>query len=195
MKLNFRKHINHIQNKLSKACGILYQIRSKIPLYAAKLIYLTIALPYLNYCNIVWSSCPPSFLQRLISTQKKLIRLITKSGRFDHTTPLFHQLRLLKVKELNNLNISLFLFKSLNHLINSPINFTERLAVPYNLRNVNHLDIPFTRSAQTKRFPHVRGADLWNKLPNQIRSARTVQTFKKNLKNKYIETYRANHNA
>ena len=195
MKLNFRLHIDHIQNKLSKSCGILYQIRSRIPLYAAKLIYLTIALPYLNYCNIVWSSCPPSCLQRLNTTQKKLIRLVTKSGRLDHTTPLFHQLRLLKLNELNELNLSLFVYKSINNLISSPINFTQRLAAPYNLRNVQHLTVPFTRSSQTKRFPHVRGASLWNELPIHVRSARTIQTFKKNLKNKHIDAYRANDNA
>ena len=195
MKLNFKMHINRIQSKLSKSCGILYQIRNKIPLYAAKLIYLTLALPYLNYCNIVWSTCPPSYLQRLITTQKKLIRLIAKSARLDHTSPLFHQLHLLKLNDLNATNLSIFVFKSINNLISSPIQFTERVAAPYNLRNVEHIAVPFTRSSQTKRFPHVRGANLWNELPIQLRSARTLQTFKKNLKNKYINTYRADNDA
>ena len=111
-KLNFKSHIHKIQNSLSKACGILYQIRKRIPLQAAKLIYMAIALPYLNYCNTVWSSCSPSNLQRLITTQKKLIRLIAKSRRLDHTTPLFHQLNLLKLLDLNQLNTLLFVFKS-----------------------------------------------------------------------------------
>ena len=190
MKLNFKLHINKIQNKLSSACGILYQIRNKIPLFAAKLIYLTIALPYLNYCNIIWSSTSPSNLQRLYVTQKKLIRLVAKSGRIDHTTPLFKRLRLLKLKDLNELNLSLFVFKSINGLIASPINFNVRLAAHYNFRSIDPLMVPFTRSTQTKRFPHIRGASLWNGLPMYIRSSRTIQTFKKKMKDMFINSYR-----
>ena len=191
-KLNFKSHIQKVQKHLSSACGILYQIRKKIPLQAAKLIYFTIALPYLNYCNTVWSSCSPSNLQQLFTTQKKLIRLVTKSSRLEHTTPLFRQLNLLKLSNLNELNTALFVFKSLNGVIYSPIEFTERLAPQYNLRDTEHLTVPFTRSSQTKRFIHIRGANLWNNLPIQIRMSRTVNTFKNNLKKYFLSSYDEN---
>ena len=88
-KLSWHYHIKHIQNKLSRACGVLYTIRKKIPRHIARTIYLTIAYPYLIYGNTVWSSCYKSKLQKLLSTQKHLIRIIMKRERTASSDPLF----------------------------------------------------------------------------------------------------------
>ena len=188
-KLTWKEHIRKVQSKISSACGILYTIRSKISIPIAKLIYQSIALPYLNYCNIVWSSASASCFQSITTTQKKLIRIIMVKKRFEHTTPLFSCLKLLKFADICYVNSAMFVFKSYNNFISSPIQFESRIQGPYNIRNREPLTVPFVRSKQSQRFIHVRCSELWNNLPVYIRTVRTIITFKRKIKERIYNAY------
>ena len=53
-------HINHISKKISKAIGILYQLKSLKPIYPQPILftlYTTLIVPHLNYRLILWGSC------------------------------------------------------------------------------------------------------------------------------------------
>ena len=194
-KLNWKYHVHQIRSKLSSACGILYKIRNMVTRQVAKIIYYGIAHPYLNYCNIVWASCYPTAIQPLISIQKKLIRLIVKKNRRAHSIPLFHQLKILQLTDLNKLNTALFVYKSLNNHISSPINFQIRNVEGYNLRNQQNIAIPIHSSRQSELFVHVRGARLWGEIPIEIRNKSSVNSFKYCLKKHYLEMYRVEHQS
>ena len=188
-KLNWKCHLQSVQSKLSSACGIIYKIRNSITQKVGKMIYYGITHPYLNYCNIVWSSCYNSNLQSLKTIQKKLIRLIMKRNRWAPSNPLFKQLRILNLTDLNKLNTAIFVYKSINNLISSPINYQFRFVNRYDLRNQNTMHIPFHRSRQTELFVHIRGARLWNEIPLSIRNKPSVFSFKRNLKLYYLDSY------
>ena len=184
-------HIQRIRSKLSSISGVLFTIRKKITTTIAKLIYNSLALPYIHYGNTVWSSAAPSLLQSIHSAQKRLIRLILKKKRYEHSNPLYIQLKLLKLQDICTMNACLFIFKSINNFIFCPITIEARPPGPYNLRNIAPLEIPFSRSTQTKRFIRIRGPQLWNALPESIRCSRTVYTFKKKIKHYFVESYSA----
>ena len=188
-KLNWKSHLQSVQSKLSSACGILYKVRNSINQKVARMIYYGIAHPYLNYCNLVWSSCYPSNLQPLQTIQKKLIRLILKRNRWAPSDPLFKQLRILKLSDMNKLITATFVYKSINNYISSPINYQFRFVNQYNLRNQNTMHVPFHRSRQTELFVHIRGARLWNEIPQSIRNKTSVFSFKRNLKIYYLDAY------
>ena len=189
-KLTWTHHVKYIQGKLSSASGVLYAIRRKIPRSVARTIYLTIAYPYLIYANVIWSSCYTTKLQKLRSTQKHLIRIIMQRRRTAASDPLFKKLNLLKLNEINQMCTLLYVYKSVNGLTFSPINFTLRNNHLYGLRNNNlQLDVPYTRYTYNQMFPHIRGPNLWNSLPLTLRNARTIHTFKINLKRHYLSSY------
>ena len=81
------------------------------------------------------------------------------------------------------------MYKVINNLIPSPITFEARVFGPYNLRRAEPLAVPFVRSSQSQRFLHVRGANLWNELPPEIKASRTLFTFKRKLKEYYLHQY------
>ena len=87
------------------------------------------------------------------------------------------------------LNTLIFVYKSINNIISSPINFTNRIDVVYNLRARPQLEIPNHRSQQSQRFIHINGAKLWNEIPDALKNCRTVHSFKLNLKKLYINSY------
>ena len=105
------------------------------------------------------------------------------------SNPLFKNLKLLKFNDICKVNLAAFVFKTLNNLITHSIQFNARFIGPYNLRNIPPLEIPFVRDRQSQMFIPVRGALLWNNIPENIRSARSLFTFKKNIKSYYMSEY------
>ena len=112
-----------------------------------------------------------------------------RKKRTEPSMLLFKQLKLLRLPDVIKLNILAFVYKSLNDLIPSPIHYESRYMGPYALRHAQALVVPFSRSSQYQRFLEVRGAKLWNELTSDIRTSRTIYTFKKRLKNIYLDTY------
>ena len=188
-KLTWKAHIQTVQKKLSSACGIFYNIRNKITKDVAKAIYYAIVYPYLHYCNIVWGGSYQTSLNRINITQKKLVRCIMRQRRDAPSNPLFKQLKLLKFDDILKLDLSTFVFKTINHLIITSVEFNARVVGPYNLRNVPPLEVPFARNRHTQMFIPVRGAMLWNSLPENITRSQTLFSFKKKVKLHYLSQY------
>ena len=105
------------------------------------------------------------------------------------SNPLFKQLNILKLEDVIKISTALFVYKSINNLINTSISFHSRFIGPYNLRNIPPLEIPFARDRQVQMFLTVRGAVLWNTLPVSIRNSQTQFSFKKNIKKYYLSSY------
>ena len=155
----------------------------------SKIIYYSIVYPYLNYCCIVWSSANISFLQSFCSTQRKLIRLICKKDRRSNSSILFKHLKFLKLEDVLKLNCSLFVYKSINNIIESDIVFTERRIEAYNLRAWPQLQVPNHTSKQSERFIHIRGAKIWNELPDNIRNSISTASFKRSFKIYFLDAF------
>ena len=143
----------------------------------------------LIYCNIVWSSTYPTNMRCLQISQKKMIRLIMKKNRTDHSSPLFKTLNILNFTDLCKYNMLLFVYKSLHNLLYSSIQYVRRNLEAYNIRNPPELYIPNYNSQQSTMFIISRGASLWNELEQFIRDSNTIYSFKYRLKRKYINTY------
>ena len=93
------------------------------------------------------------------------------------------------MNDIFKLNTLLFVFKSINNFINSPIVYRDRIVQGYNLRNRPQLVIPNHRSKQCERYIHIRGAKLWNELPENIKTCRTVAAFKVQFKKVCFQSY------
>ena len=188
-KLSWKIHISHVKNKISSVCGVLNHIRGKISLKIAKMIYYAVAYSHFTYGNAIWSSASISNLTPLVLIQKRIIRIIARRGWIDHTLPIFKELNILTFPDICKLVTSSFVFKTLNSLLVSPIQFHHRQNPHYNLRNLTELVIPPHRSAQTKLFIHIRGAELWNSLPNNVRQATSYASFKRRIKTYLLSNY------
>ena len=99
-----------ISSQTARAIGILYRIKDLLPKRTLLLLYNTLILPYINYCNIAWGNCSKTKLDN-VPLQKKAVRICTHSTFLAHTDPLFHQLNILKIHEINDLQTAIFMFK------------------------------------------------------------------------------------
>ena len=103
-KLNWKAHITHICNKVSKAIAILRKVRSIFPLNILRMIYMSLIYSHINYCILIWGSAEKTIVDPLFKLQKKSIQIIIRLNYLDHTGPLFKSLRLLTIYNVYDLN-------------------------------------------------------------------------------------------
>ena len=109
--LTWKAHIQDTANKISKTIGILNKLKKFLPENILKMIYTSLILSRLYYCNLVWGHKP----QRIIQLQKRAVRIISNSKYNAHTDPIFKKLKLLKVTDIHNLCKLKFFFKLENN--------------------------------------------------------------------------------
>ena len=77
--MNFRTHIQNINTKISKNCGIFGKIKRFLPTSSRLVYYNSFVLPYLSYNIIHWGNTNECHLNSLYLTQKRVVRYITDS--------------------------------------------------------------------------------------------------------------------
>ena len=181
-KLNFKNHIQCVLGKISRNTGVLYRIRDLLPTEVRIKFYLSLVYPYLSYGITVWGGTAQTHLQPLIIQQKRTIRTIAGAHYLEHTSPLFKQFNILKLKDIYNFSLLVRTFKS-------RVEGRYRRQSMYPTRDENLCQPVYQRLTQTQRSVSYAGPTLWNELPNNLRSQKSIGSFKKELKKHFLSTY------
>ena len=139
-----------------------------------------------DYCNSLKYGAPKYLLLRLQRVLNCAARIVFKSNKYDHITPLLKELHWLPIEQRIKFKILVIIFKALNKL--AP-NYITDLLIPYkpsrSLRSStkNLLTKPvFNLKSNSGRSFVLAAAVLWNDLPQSIKDSQSVETFKQKLK-------------
>ena len=184
-QLNWKAHIKHITNKVSKSVAILRLLRYIFPKNILKTLYQSLTYPYFNYCNLIWGTACPTNLKPLVLLQKKCICIICGADYLDHTDPLFEITKVLKLEQIHILSCAKFIYNC--YKLDIYTYFRARLVLNsqihhYNTRISSNLRAPFERLESGINSFFVKGINIWNELPHNIKSANSITYFKTNLK-------------
>ena len=191
-KLSWHDHIDCISSKVSRGVGILSKLKHILPSHVLRCIYLSLVLPHYSYCSIIWSACSKSYMNKLIILQKRAIRHVRCSKNYDHTSPLFSSLNLLKLPDLINTNIATFAFRCIHGNLSNYFKafFMENNQIhSYNTRQRDNIHSFPCRNNTALSSLRNRAVNLWNSLPLKIKSLNTVSQFRKHLKAFFILAY------
>ena len=184
--LTFIPHIN----KLVQSCFYHLRSISKIkhmltPPDLEKVIHALI-FSRLDYCNSLLSGINQKSLSRLQLVQNSAARLLTGFNRHQHITPILASLHWLPVCFRIDFKILLITFKARSGLAPS---YIADILIPYeparSLRSSGGalLTVPKSRlKTKGDRAFATRAPRLWNALPEEIRLAGSVDSFKSLLK-------------
>ena len=180
--LKFNSHTKYISNKISKSIGILYRLKNYLPISNLRSLYFAFIYPYLLYCNLVWGGTYSIHLDPLVKLQKRAIRIINKTEFLAHTNNLFHHNHILKVSDIHNLQLAIYVYKLDDISIFSATH-------TYNTRNRNNLIPLFSRLTLTQFSPRFSAIHFWNHLPDEIKLSPSLRAFKNRVKEFLINRY------
>ena len=154
---------------------------------AAKIIIHAFVVSKLDYCNSLLYGLPSYLIRKLQHVQNSAARLVNQCPRFCHITQSSPEdLHWLPVSFRIEFKIMLITSKVLHD--RAPIYIQEFLQLytpSRNLRssNRNKLFKPyFNLNSYGKRAFSVAAPELWNILPEDIKSANSIDDFKRKLK-------------
>ena len=145
-------------------------------------LYFSFIYPYLHYCNLVWGGTFHSHLFPLFKLQKRALRVISKVGYREHTTPLFIQHNLLKLDDIHKLQLGIFMYKMEfdETYIRSHSHFT---------RNRSDLNPSYARLTSTQKSLSFSAVNFWNQLPDFVTNSQSLPIFKTKLKKFLLDSY------
>ena len=114
----------------------------------------------------VWGNTYKTNLYPLLIKQKKAIHIVFHAKYLDHTSRLFHKLRLSKAPDIVHFNTCIYMYKAFHNLLPPPkqIYFSRSLSKKYYLNFYVH----FARTQRKKFSISMIGISLWNALDTQI---------------------------
>ena len=190
--LSWKSHIDNISKKVSKSVGILYRLSKFLNKPSLICLYYSLIYPYFIYCNEVWGLEYSTHLRKLVTLQKRALRIISSKSRLEHTDPLFKECQILKLKDTNTFLITNFMFKfyhkDLPNIFDDMFTFNKSVHVHFTRQN-KELHVPIVHSNLVQMSIRYIGVITWNKASRSMMLNCTIETFKRKLKRMTIAEY------
>ena len=141
----------------------------------------------LDYCNSLTAGISEHQLNRIQHLQNNAARLVTKTSKRDHITPILKNLHWLPIR----CRIQYRIATTVHQCLNEPSypEYLKELVTPYvpprQLRSSSRNNIvkPRTKlkTCGQRAFPY-QAATIWNELPLYLKEIESLPIFKKHLK-------------
>jgi exonuclease III len=108
-KLLWTKHIKTVRSKMCRYVGIMYKIKTYLPLKARLQIFHSFVQSHINYCSLVWGFSAKSNIESIFVCQKKGLRAVVpgfvnyfyKDGKLPaHTKSSFNKFKILTIHNI-----------------------------------------------------------------------------------------------
>ena len=185
--LSFKKQISSVCQSCYLELRRISSIRHLLSKDATKTLVCALVLSRLDYCNSLLAGCPKYLLNKLQKIQNYAARLIFRSPKSAHITPVLHSLHWLPIERRINYKLSLLSYKFMND--SSPTYFNGILnsySPSRQLRSSTDTHLLKIPSYRTKSYGHrtfsLQAASVWNGLPYSVRHSASLLSFKSSLK-------------
>ena len=190
--LYWHMHVEHVYNSLVKYFGIFNHVKTMISKKIARQLYSVFIHSRIKYGIEVFGNCANEYLQKLQVIRNELLKLLFNFDRRTSINELHHQLSMLKVVDIHNVNVLSFANECRSGRYPSLFsNYYHVREAGYDLRQNDRLRVPMARTDIGKNCYKIKGARLWNNafsLVNQhLYKKKNIKTT---LRKHFIETYK-----
>ena len=172
-----------ISCRISRTIGYVRRIKKYLPNRILILLYNSLILPYFDYCATIWGLSAECYIHKLQKLQNKFARMILQVDVRFSRSHMLSELGWQSIKQRIHYQYYLCMFKIINNLTPS---YLQSLVChsnkPIITRNNFTLSIKTPRTEYYNRSFHVYASKLWNKLPPEIQTLKSIDIFKKECK-------------
>lgn len=184
--MNMEKHVKNVCRSAYFQLRNIGHIRRYLTRNATKSLVNGLVTSRLDYCNSLLSGLPQKTLHKLQVVQNTAARIVTRTPRYSHITPVLKELHWLPVERRVQFKILMHTYKALHGQAPEYIGNMLKIYTPgRTLRSSETLHLVATRAKTVsygERQFKFSSAKLWNELPCHIRDASTLDNFKQLLK-------------
>ena len=180
-ELKFDHHIGQI----CKSCLFNIPDLRRIRRHRSKMIAKSLVTSRLDYCNSLLFNVDDKYMKQLQRVQNSLARVVCKTSKFCHITPVLHSLHWQElISKLTLWFIKHSILISLSTFENYCLLSEEQRTRASGTRELIRPRSPKTKAGS--RAFYVVAPYLWNSLPAEVRTAETYSIFRKKLKTHFF---------
>ena len=116
--LTWKDHISKISIKIARVIGIMNKLKHIFPHQILRTLYNSLIHPHFIYGLYIWGFSP----KRLTILQKKAVRILARRPYISHSTSIFKNLKILKLKDQYSIQLYKLYHKNINNLLPSYFN-------------------------------------------------------------------------
>ena len=188
----WHEHINSILSSAARILGMMRKLKYSISRKSLNQIYISFLRPVLEYSAVVWDGCTLYEKESLEKIRHEAARIVTGLTRSVSIEKLYSEIGWLSLSERRKYQKLIITFKSKLGMLPSYLSdlFPQIVGTSsrYNLRNASDYVVFNRRTERFSRSFIPSSVELWNSLPEQIRNADTLSTFKHYLLTYYFST-------
>jgi len=174
------KSLNHQLHKIG--C-----IRQYLTTDVTKQLITSLVLSKIDYCNSLFAGLPKHRLHKLQTIQNNAARLITRTRKREHITPILSDLHWLPIEQRIRYKIAMLCYKCLHDMAPLYLRQLLSLHVPGRVLrsasdNCRLVQPKMNMKEYGERCFVYLGPKIWNELPYSVRSAPCLASFKSLLK-------------
>ena len=191
--LSWRKQLLNLNSKISRALFTIRQLKFTLPKETLRTLYFTLIHPHLTYGILAWGNAKVNLLHKTELLQKRALRIIHNKRFNSHTDPLFKQSGILKLNDLYQLEVMLFMHDySHNKLPSSFMNIyvtNQHVSRTYHTRQSHMYNIRRTKSRFVDKLPLLQFPMIWNSWYTKLNVHASRNCLKRSMKSLYLNKY------
>ena len=188
------RHVSSVRKSCYLQLRRISHIRPYLTREATSKLVCSFVTPRLDYCNSILTALPSNQLDKIQQIQNNAARLVTKTSRRAHITPILKELHWLPIRARIIYKICSIVFQCLNNPAYP--SYLKDLLAPYKPSRVlrssdkNLLVNPkFYSKTYGERSFSIQAPKLWNELPDSLKSSKSTAAFRSNLKTHLFTEY------
>ena len=170
--MNWNQHAQKVRSKAYFALNRVKRVSSLLTNETKRLITNALVMPHISYCSNSWSTMSAANHNKFES----LMRSINKIAPLNKT-----------FKQVCEINKSVMMFKGVHNIAPKYLSDRATLVKDKHKRNTrfseqNNVVVPRSKSRSTDRTFINSASAIWNDLPTEIKTIKSIVLFKKSVK-------------
>ena len=190
--LTYNDHVTKTVSTCMSRLGQINRVKHVLDKDTLTIVVNCLVFSKLFYCSNVWSNTTESNLDKVQKVQNFACRIVSGVKKFDHITPVLRAMQWLPIRQLFYYRNAVMAFNCVTGC--TPDSFTDQFIKRSDVsmrttRNSQKLQIPLLKSATGQRSFYYRTVKIWNTLDPSLKLSKTLQEFKRKLKNFLLKDF------